>query len=288
MLTIATVNVNGIRAADRKGMHTWLETAGVDVLLLQEVRASHDQLDTALGEGWQTVAHSSALKGRAGVAIAVRETLEASLELGRHGVHTEEDLAAFGDEPQVDSGRWVEATLTLPRVARPLTLVSAYLHSGEKDTDKQAAKMAHLGRVDRRLGELAREAADGGPEVLVCGDFNIVRTERDIKNWKPNHNKRAGVLDEEIAHLDHWFDELGLVDVQRAVLGQDVQGPYSWWSWRGQAFPNDAGWRIDYHMATPGLADTARAARVDKAATYEERFSDHAPVVVGYDVAELR
>lgn len=287
MLSVATVNVNGVRAADRKGMHNWLEDANVDVLLLQEVRASDQQLAAALGDGWDVVAHASVLKGRAGVAVAARERLSAGLELARLGVHTAADAECCGDEPDVDTGRWVETTLTLPGVARPLTIVSAYLHSGEKDTQKQEAKMAHLKRVDRRLAELARQAATGGPEVLVAGDFNVVRTERDIKNWKPNHNKRAGVLDEEIAHLDHWFDELGLVDVQRELVGPDVQGPYSWWSWRGQAFTNDAGWRIDYHMASPGLAATARTARVDKASEYALRFSDHAPVVVEYEVAAL-
>ena len=91
------------------------------------------------------------------------------------------------------------------------------------------------------------------------------------------------MLDDEIAHLERWFGELGWVDVHRELSGPDSQGPYTWWSWRGQAFPNDAGWRIDYHAATPGLAAAAREARVDKAATYDERFSDHAPLVVAYD-----
>lgn len=300
MLSIATVNVNGIRAADRKGMHTWLEGAGVDLLLLQEVRATEEQLTAALGAGWRVSAHPSAIKGRAGVAVAVRDEHPAELVASTHGVHTDADIAAGLEEPSADTGRWIEATLRLPddsadadddgwgRVdgadGKLLTVVSAYLHSGELGTDKMTLKMDHLARVDRRMGELARLAADGGPQALVCGDLNIVRTERDIKNWKPNHNKRAGVTDEEIAHVDHWIDDLGFVDVQRAHVGPDTQGPYSWWSWRGQAFPNDAGWRIDYHLATPALAATATAARTDKAARYEERFSDHAPVVVTYDV----
>ncbi len=117
---------------------------------------------------------------------------------------------------------------------------------------------------------------------MVCGDINIGHTERDIKNWKGNRTK-AGFLPEERAVLDSWYAS-GWVDVARVQAG-DVDGPYSWWSWRGQAFDTDAGWRIDVHVATERLAATATFADVDRAATYDARFSDHAPVVVGYDVS---
>lgn len=140
--------------------------------------------------------------------------------------------------------------------------------------------MAHLPRIGARLAQLHAEAANGGPEVVVGGDYNVVRSEKDIKNWKPNHNKRSGVLDEEITFLDQWVDE-GWHDVTRDLAG-DIQGPYTWWSWRGQAFDNNAGWRIDYHYATPALAARAQAFRIDRPDSYDLRFSDHAPLTIDY------
>ena len=116
----------------------------------------------------------------------------------------------------------------------------------------------------------------------MCGDFNVVRTHKDIKNWKGNHNKTSGVLDIEIAYLDRWMNGKW-VDVSRHLNG-DAQGPYTWWSWRGKAFDNDAGWRIDYQLATPALAGAASDAGTDRDPTYDTRISDHAPVVVDYDV----
>lgn len=142
--------------------------------------------------------------------------------------------------------------------------------------------MAHLPRIGARMAELLAEEVDGGMSSLVCGDFNVVRSQADIKNWKPNHNKRAGVLDEEIAFLNQWVDE-GWRDTVRDLAG-DVQGPYSWWSWRGQAFVNNAGWRIDYQYATPVLGERARSFEIGRADEYAERFSDHAPVSVTYDI----
>ncbi|SDQ12326.1 exodeoxyribonuclease-3 [Quadrisphaera sp. DSM 44207] len=269
MLTVATVNVNGIRAAVRRGMVPWLREAAPDVLCLQEVRASDEVLlgllDDALGEGWRT-AHSeptdAGTKGRAGVAVATR------LPVG-------EQRAAL--HPRFDgSGRWVELDVEAP--GGPVTVVSAYVHTGEADTPRQDEKSAFLEAVGERMGQLSAR----GRTALVCGDLNVAHREVDIRNWRGNL-KRAGFLPGERAHLDRWFDELGWVDVVRA-LHPDVDGPYSWWSWRGQAFDRDTGWRIDYHLATPDLAARAVHARVDRAPSYAERFSDHAPVVVGYDV----
>ena len=136
--------------------------------------------------------------------------------------------------------------------------------------------MAHLPRIGVRLGELLAS----GEDVVVAGDFNIVRSRFDIKNWTPNHNKRSGVLDEEIAFLEEWI-ESGWRDVVRDLAGE-VQGPYSWWSQRGKAFDNDAGWRIDYQFATPALAARATGFSIARAESYDARFSDHAPVSVVY------
>lgn len=271
---ITTVNLNGIRAAARKGLLEWLDTERPDVLLMQEVRAPEELTAEILGEGWQVHTVACRIKGRAGVAVAVRKDA-GMIEAG--SVRTVLDDA----ETDADSGRWVEAHVRLGDAA-PLRVVSAYFHSGEVGTPKQEAKMAHLPRIGERMGVLLREA-DTGVQSLVAGDFNVVRSRADIKNWTPNHNKRAGVLDEEIAFLDAWV-EAGWHDVSRDLSGE-AQGPYTWWSWRGQAFDNDAGWRIDYHYVTPGLAEVARKAEVGRAASYDQRFSDHAPLTVTYDLA---
>ena len=267
MLTVATVNVNGIRAAVRRGMTPWLAQRNPDVLCLQEVRADDATLgallDEALGDGWH-VAHceptDAGTKGRAGVAVATR------LPVG-------EQRAAL--HPRFDgTGRWVE--LDVETAAGPVTVVSAYVHSGEAGTPKQEDKVAFLDAMTARMAAL-REA---GATALVCGDLNVAHREVDLKNWKGNV-KKAGFLPEERAYFDRWFDDLGWVDVVRA-LHPDQPGPYAWWSWRGQAFDNDTGWRIDYQLATPDLAGRAEQAAVDRAASYAERFSDHAPVVVQY------
>ena len=281
MLKIATVNVNGIRAAFRKGMDTWLEQANPDVVLAQEVRASEEITSELFGDDWQVAVNASQLKGRAGVAVAVRKSSPWRL------ADSQADTVPVA-VPQ-DGGRWLEAVLTREnegeKADAQLRVISAYFHSGEVGTEKQDHKMAHLERIGKRLEQLMSADASSEntePLVLVAGDFNVVHTELDIKNWKPNHNKRAGVLDEEIAFLDRWREQ-GWVDVVRNLAGE-VQGPYSWWSWRGKAFDNNAGWRIDYQLATPRLAQVARSQQVDRAAAYDQRFSDHAPVVVSYEI----
>lgn len=281
MLKIATVNVNGIRAAFRKGMDTWLEQANPDVVLAQEVRASEEITSELFGDDWQVVVNASQLKGRAGVAVAVRKSSPWYL------ADSQADTVPV-EVPQ-DGGRWLEALLTRENQGgkedAQLRVISAYFHSGEVGTEKQDHKMVHLERIGKRLEQLMNAGTSSEntePLVLVAGDFNVVHTELDIKNWKPNHNKRAGVLDEEIAFLDRWREQ-GWVDVARTLAGQ-VHGPYSWWSWRGKAFDNDAGWRIDYQLATPALAALARTQQVDRAEAYDQRFSDHAPVVVSYDL----
>lgn len=275
-LRVTTVNLNGIRAASKRGFAGWLEEHAPSVVLMQEVRADEDITRALMGDEWDTRVVPSRIKGRAGVAIAVHR--ERAQFTGDPRVILDED------ESDVDSGRWVESLVTHEGLSAPLRVVSAYFHSGEKDTVKQDAKMAHLPRIEERMTTLMSEATDESAAVqsLVCGDFNIVRSQRDIKNWKPNHNKSAGVLDEEIEFLNRWVDN-GWHDVVRDLAG-DVQGPYSWWSWRGQAFVNDAGWRIDYQFATPELARAARAFEVGRAAAYDQRFSDHAPVSVDYEL----
>ena len=280
-MRIATVNVNGIRAAARKGMSGWLEASAPDVLLLQEVRADEDAA-AGLLPGYSTRTWPCRIKGRAGVAVAVREDGPVTIGEVRRGVAASDTV-----EPDVDSGRWLEVDLGVEGTPgsdgvgrHTLTVVSAYLHSGQLGTEKMDQKYAHLALVDARMTELLESSESGGPQTVMAGDLNVVRSERDIKNWKPNHNRVAGVLDEEIAHLENWFSA-GWVAVARS-LAPDEQGPYTWWSQRGKAFDNDAGWRLDYQVATPRLAARALSAVVDRAASYDERWSDHAPLVIEY------
>ena len=280
-MRIATVNVNGIRAAARKGMSGWLEASAPDVLLLQEVRADEDAA-AGLLPGYSTRTWPCRIKGRAGVAVAVREDGPVTIGEVRRGVAASDTV-----EPDVDSGRWLEVDLGVEGTPgsdgvgrHTLTVVSAYLHSGQLGTEKMDQKYAHLALVDARMTELLESSESGGPQTVMAGDLNVVRSERDIKNWKPNHNKTAGVMDEEIAHLEGWFAS-GWIDVARR-LAPGEQGPYTWWSQRGKAFDNDAGWRLDYQVATPRLAARALSAVVDRAASYDERWSDHAPLVIEY------
>jgi exodeoxyribonuclease-3 len=266
-LRIATVNVNGIRAAYKKGMAEWLEPRDVDILCLQEVRAPDEVVNQLIGEGWHILHAEAEAKGRAGVAIASRQEPTAT----RVGI---------GDDYCATTGRWVEADYAAKTGAgadTTLTVVSAYVHSGEADTPKQVDKYRFLDVMITRLPELAKHSE----HALVVGDLNVGHTELDIKNWKGN-TKRAGFLPEERAYFDRFFgDEIGWRDVHRGLAG-NVDGPYTWWSQRGKAFDSDTGWRIDYHMATPGLAASAFSAVVDRAPSWDTRFSDHAPLVVDY------
>lgn len=274
-MRVATVNVNGIRAAMRKGMDAWLTERQPDVMLLQEVRAAADIAGELL-PGWHLVALPSRLPGRAGVAVAS----QAAPLAVRHGLP--------GESADVDSGRWVEVDLPPGPDGVTLTVVSAYLHAGTAGTPTMELKYSHLGMVEDRLGTLAAEAGAGDRHVLVGGDFNVVRGPEDVRNFKGNHNKTAGVLDEEMAYLARWFEHWRDVHRELVPAHPDTAGPFTWWSQRGRAFDNDTGWRIDYQMATPLLAEAAREAVVDKAPSWDTRFSDHAPLTIDYDLGALR
>ena len=271
-LRIATINVNGIRAAFRKGMGAWLDSRDVDILAMQEVRASTEDLQGLLGDDWDIVHDPASAKGRAGVAIASRH---------RAAIHRVELGATDFDS----AGRWLEADYEV--AGKVVTVVSTYVHSGEADTGKQVAKYTFLDAMEARLPELQKHSEF----AVVLGDLNVGHRTLDIRNWKGNV-KRAGFLPEERAYFDRFLGAeddpdynagagLGWVDVGRKWAGE-VDGPYTWWSWRGKAFGNDSGWRIDYQLATPALAATVKNYAVDRASAYDERWSDHTPVVVDY------
>jgi exodeoxyribonuclease-3 len=263
---VSTINVNGIRAAVKErspenlGLLPWLKETLADVVCLQETRADDEQLAEALApavaDGWHLASADPHLKGRNGVAVLSRHPITRTL-IGPDA----DEFSAHGRYLEVDTA--------------DLTVASVYFPTGEAETDRQREKERFMAAVAARMDVLRRKRRD----AVVCGDWNIGHTENDIKAWKANQ-KKAGFLPAE----RQWLTDLlatGWVDVVR-VMHPEVAGPYSWWSWRGKAFDNDAGWRIDYQLANRRLADRVVTARVERADAYALRWSDHAPVTVEY------
>jgi len=277
-LRVASVNTNGVRAAFRNGMGRWLDGRGIDILALQEVRAATEDLETLLGPEWGILHDAATAKGRAGVALASR---------GAASIHR----VSLGADDFDSAGRWLEADYEVG--GEIVTVVSTYVHSGVADTPKQDEKWKFLDAMEARLPELAAHSRF----ALIVGDLNVGHRELDIRNWKGNRT-RAGFLPRERGYFDRFLgplgesvtgvdgsvgEGLGWVDVGRRHAGE-VDGPYTWWSQRGKAFDTDTGWRIDYQLATPALAATATGYTVDRAAAWDQRWSDHAPVVVDYAI----
>ena len=265
-LTVSTVNVNGIWAAvkqrseDNRGLLPWLAQTPADVVCLQETRADDEQLADALApvlaEGWHLASAAPHVKGRNGVAVLSR-TPHDDVRIG------------CGAEEFASHGRYVEVDTA------GVTVGSVYFPTGEADTERQREKERFMAAVADRMAVLRA----AGRDAVLGGDWNIAHTENDIKNWKGNV-KKAGFLPDE----RRWLSELlasGWVDVVRAAHPGEA-GPYAWWSWRGKAFDNDAGWRIDYQLATPGLAARVAAVHTERPAAYALRWSDHCPVTVTY------
>jgi exodeoxyribonuclease III len=259
--SVSSINVNGIRAAAGKGLAAWLAGTAADIVCLQETRAQPEEIPAALLEGWHlSYAPCESSKGRNGVAVLTRTPPEA-VRVG------------FGAEEFDGAGRYVEVDVP------GLTVASLYLPNGTVGTPKQDEKDRFLGLFAPYLHERRAKAATEDREVLVCGDWNIAPAEADIRNWRGNV-KNSGFLPHERAWLADLF-AAGWVDVLRAQY-PGVDGPYSWWSYRGRAFDNDTGWRIDHHVATPALAATVASAVVERAPSHAARWSDHAPVTVAY------
>jgi exodeoxyribonuclease-3 len=264
MLRILTLNLNGIRSAAGKGVFDWLATQQADIVCVQELKAQLADLTPALRapHGFDGCFHAAQKKGYSGVGIYSRRTPDRIIE-------------GFGN-PEFDAeGRYLQADFGR------LSVVSLYLPSGSSSDERQQAKLRFLEQFRPQLERLANEARRDGREVLLCGDWNIAHQPIDLKNWKSNQ-KNSGFLPEERAWLSSIFDELGWVDVHRRLLPEATGEAYTWWSNRGQAWANNVGWRIDYQIATPGLAATARHAAVYK----DQRFSDHAPLTVDYELTD--
>ncbi|MBK6743669.1 MAG: exodeoxyribonuclease III [Hydrogenophilales bacterium] len=256
-MRIVSLNLNGIRSAARKGVLDWLDKSGADIVCLQELKAQTADMSVEMFNppGFYGYFHYAEKKGYSGVGIWSRKQPDAIVEgLGIADIDAE--------------GRYIEARFG------NLSVISVYLPSGSSGPERQAAKFAFMERFRPHLERLIASGREG----VVCGDWNIAHTEKDLKNWKGN-KKNSGFLPEERAWIGELFGKVGWVDVYRSLY-PDVEGEgYTWWSNRGQAWAKNVGWRIDYQIATPGIAAKALSASVYKA----ERFSDHAPLIVDYD-----
>lgn len=260
MLRVISLNLNGIRSALNKGVIDWLTQEAADIVCVQELKAHVADIPAVARAPtfYHSYFHAAEKKGYSGVGIFSRQMPDCIVE----GLNN----------PEFDAeGRYIQANFGR------LTVVSLYLPSGSSSEERQLAKFRFLEQFKPNLEQLAAEAKADQREVLLCGDWNIAHQEIDLKNWKSNQ-KNSGFLPEERAWLSKVFDDLGWVDVYRQLHPEATGEAYTWWSNRGQAWANNVGWRIDYQIATPGLAKLARSASVYKA----QRFSDHAPLIIDY------
>lgn len=260
MIRIITLNLNGIRSACRKGWLEWVAAQAADVVCVQEVKAQHGDLDASMRElrdargTLRGAFHFAQKKGYSGVGLYARR---------RPG----SVVTGFGDAEFDAEGRYVEADFGA------FAVVSLYLPSGSSSDERQQAKFRFLERFRPHL----RALRDSGREIVLCGDLNIAHKEIDLKNWRANQ-RNSGFLPEERAWLTGVFDEIGFVDVFRTLDQRPEQ--YTWWSNRGQAWAKNVGWRLDYQIATPGIAARAKSARI----YLDQRFSDHAPLIIDYSL----
>ena len=257
MLRIISLNLNGIRSAWSKNVLPWLVDQQADIICLQELKAQLPDLSGEMlaPDGMHAFYHCAEKKGYSGVGILSRSCPLTVVE----GF----DRGEFDTE-----GRYLRADFG------NLSVISLYLPSGSSSPERQEAKFRFLEVFLPKMQVLRAE----GREIVLCGDWNIAHKEIDLKNWKSNQ-KNSGFLPEERAWLTQVFDELGWVDVYRQLHPEATGESYTWWSNRGQAWAKNVGWRIDYQIATPGIAALARRSSVYK----EQRFSDHAPLIVDYE-----
>ena len=258
-MRIISANLNGIRSAWKKGFAEWLATQQADAVCSQEVRATlKDMAKDGTMEnpcGLTGYWHLAERPGYSGVGIWTP--------------HSPKQITQGIGHPDFDAeGRYLE--LDLGKV----TVVSLYLPSGSSSPERQTAKFHFMDEFLPRMAALKAS----GREVIICGDWNIAHKEQDLKNWKSNQ-KNSGFLPEERAWMTQLTTEGGIVDVYRRLQPHTTDACYTWWSNRGQAYAKNVGWRLDYHLATPALAETARREHIYKS----EKFSDHAPITVEYD-----
>jgi len=255
-MRVISFNLNGIRSAASKGALDWLRHENADVICLQELKAQEDQINEDLRlQGYHAHFNCALKKGYSGVAVWSRR-------------EPDRVTPGSGSREHDDEGRVLRADFG------QLSVLSLYLPSGSAGPRRQESKFRFM---EHFLPELKKMRADGR-EYILCGDWNIAHKEIDLKNWRSNQ-KNSGFLPEERQWLTSVIDELGWVDVFRSLNDQPDQ--YTWWSNRGQAYARNVGWRIDYQIATPGIASRAVKERIYKG----RKFSDHAPLIIDYDAA---
>ncbi len=252
---IISLNANGIRAAARKGFFDWLPAQDADVVCIQETRAQEHQLtdDCFRPAGYHCYYEDATKKGYSGTAIYTKH-------------EPDNVVRGYGDSEFDDEGRYLEVQLG------SINVVSLYLPSGSSSDERQIAKYRCMDSFTEHLTEISRRDA----EYVICGDWNIAHREVDLKNWKQNR-KNSGFLPEERAWMDEVFGKHGFVDAFRTI--EQPPDSYTWWSNRGRAWDNNVGWRIDYQVVSGGLGDKVLRTEIYK----DQRFSDHAPLIMDYD-----
>jgi exodeoxyribonuclease III len=270
LFNITSLNFNGIRSAATKGMQAWVEKSAPDCMCVQEVKAQAADIAGKFEQiaGMQGYFQFAEKKGYSGVGIYTR--------------HTPSDVIIGFDGGEFDAeGRYVELRFDTP--TRKFSVISSYFPSGSSGEERQLAKYRFLDKMHPHLTALAQQR-----ELVLCGDINIAHKEADLKNHKGNV-KNSGFLPEERAWMSKLTSQAdadaastaarqGLVDVYRHLQPDTTDSCYTWWSQRGQAYAKNVGWRLDYHLATPAIAALARTEAIYK----QEKFSDHAPITIGY------
>ena len=262
-MKIISLNLNGIRSATNKGVQSWLKKQDADIICMQELKAQAADMSSEMLKptGYYGNFHYAEKKGYSGVGIYSKIKPDVVIE----GL-----ASSNNDVADIDSeGRYIECQFA------NLSVISLYLPSGSSGEERQAFKFSVMARFMLHLQTLIAS----GREIVICGDWNIAHKEVDLKNYKGN-KKNSGFLPEERAWLTELFDQVGWVDVYRKLHPNTTDECYTWWSNRGQAWAKNVGWRIDYQIATPLIAAKASAASIYK----DERFSDHAPLIINYDL----
>lgn len=260
MFKLTSLNLNGIRSAASKGVEAWIAKTRPDCICVQEVKAQAADVEGRFEHlaGLRGHFHYAERKGYSGVAVYSR--------------HEPSDVIAGFGSPEFDAeGRYLELRFDTPQ--RRFSIISCYFPSGSSGEERQQAKFRFLDQFDPYLAALKQQR-----ELILCGDVNIAHREQDLRNWRSNR-KNSGFLPEERAWMTKLLSETGLVDVYRRLQPETTDACYTWWSNRGQAWSNNVGWRLDYHLATPRVAALARQESIYK----DERFSDHAPITIDYE-----
>ncbi|MBI4005962.1 MAG: exodeoxyribonuclease III [Gammaproteobacteria bacterium] len=255
-MKVITLNTNGIRSAERKGFYQWMLKQNADVICIQETKAQVDQLDEDILSPGKYLGffNEAGKKGYSGVALYT---------------HRQPDriVRKLGWKLADEEGRFLQADFGR------LSVISIYLPSGSSSAERQAIKFDFMNRFMPILKKMRRHKRS----YIICGDWNIAHKKIDLKNWRGNQ-KNSGFLPEERAWMDELFDIVGMVDAFRVVNQKDDQ--YTWWSNRGRAWAKNVGWRIDYQVISPNLCDKVLRSEIYK----HQRFSDHAPLIVEYDL----